>query len=338
MIEKNSESYLNWLRRCNELGLTNEQTCGAAMIYYWSFVWRKDETSIVDEESFWGFSDQEEFGYNKHAYPKPEDFSPYIDVFRNVGVLLGVNLPERYDDDGKETKLLDFGPSTNQDTIGDKLFDRHIFDVELCAALGSSLRPEIREPKKAFAVAEHLSDTFYLKDVIGFHHILQSILERKSPWLSAVTTPQIVKSLITEPAIYSILANLHDNNEIDSQVWNISKAVFYNQQTLEPINTSMQYMDTEEFIQALYSRFEPFVLQNKDYYMSVAKHIGPGFNLENTICLANVEKPVKQHLSETFGFIENGTKPRLDQLVENAAALKAVALFLIKTIGKPMNC
>ena len=128
-----SQRYLTWLKSIKSCGLTNEQGCGLAMIYYWEIVARDDE-SDADVSEGWDFVSEADFA-EMRTMSASLAITQITETINDIIKTLRIRLPRpRYTMDGREISTLHTIKEESDEAT--KLFNRCKDELRYLESLG----------------------------------------------------------------------------------------------------------------------------------------------------------------------------------------------------------
>jgi hypothetical protein len=336
-------TYNNWVAKTKECGLTNEQACGAAMLYAWTLIQPSVTDEPVDTESFWTFLTQDEFNKINDTSFTVQDFVEFIPIFKLAGEMLRVKMPlNRKDADDSATTLLNLfwqdepvdGPHI--DTV---LRMRHRFDLLWCQRVGECLREEIRTPLHAYVFANQVTHGFSRFDPEGFGRILTALLSKKSPIVSTLTSKKLIKESCGfegyEPFQITLLGFVRP--EIGEEIWNLQRVLFYSQPSGRTINLEKQYFQTDSFVDFADPLIEKFINQQKSAYFKLGCDIASEYILRS-----NAPGQYFEQLNSLldsrykFSYFEENVS-RSQTLLMNVAAFYTICCLRIKNVSNQIS-
>lgn len=336
-------TYTNWVAKTKECGLTNEQACGAAMLYAWTLTQPVSADEQVDTESFWTFLSQAEFNKINDTDFTVQDFANFVPEFKLAGEMLRVKMPlDRKDADDGVAILLNLVwqdepiDSPHVDTV---LRLRHRFDLMWCQRVGECLREEIRTPLHAYVFANQVTHGFSIFDPEGFARILTALLSKKSPLVSTLTSKKLIKESRGlndyEPFQIALLGFVPQ--AIGEGIWNLQRVLFFEQPGGKPINMEKQYFPIDSFVDFADPLIEKFINRQKDAYFKLGCEIANEYILRSNDPgqhFAQLESLLDSRYQISY-LEENVSLPQT--LVMNAAAFFTLCCLRIKNVSNQMS-
>lgn len=336
-------TYNNWIAKTKECGLTNEQACGAAMLYAWTLTQPSATDEPVDIQSFWTFLPQDEFNKINESAFTIQDFVNFVPEFKLAGEMLRVIMPtDRKDgDDGAATLLNLFWQDepVNGTRVDNVLRLRHRFDLMWCQRVGECLREEIRTPLHAYVFANQVTHGFSRLDPEGFGRILTALLINKSPLVSTLTSKNLVKESEGfqryEPFQIALLGFMPP--DLGEHIWNLQRLLFFSQPSGDPINLEKQYVHIGSFVDFADPIIEKFIDRQKDAYLKLGCSIASEYILRSNDPDQYFEQ-LKSLLNTRYDFLyfeENVS--RSQTLLMNAAAFYTICCLRIKNLTNQIS-
>lgn len=336
-----TQIYKNWLSKMYQCGLTNEQTCGIAILLAWNLTNQKKDSATYDPDIYWQFIEKSDFELISKSAFVIEDFLSFVPLLKLAGNILRTTMPiSRFDNENQSTELLNLEwqqDVTNQKEIidiDDLLYLRHRFDLLWCQKVGESLREEIRNPIHAFVLADYLSHGFIKFDPEGYSRILHSITSRLSPFPKIFSSRYFVierNGLEGHEPIQIALLGFMNNSELGERLWNLQRVLFYKQPDGIPINLEKQYLPIGEFIEFSLPLITEFIDNNRPSYLNTSKLVATEYLYRNSD-----DEPFDQFfdiLEGRYGFPESGVeeeKPMM--LLINAVSFYTVSCLKIRNL------
>jgi hypothetical protein len=336
-------TYDNWVAKTKECGLTNEQACGAAMLYAWTLTQPVSADEKVDTESFWTFLSQAEFNKINDTDFTVQDFANFVPEFKLAGEMLRVKMPlDRKDANDDAASLLNLfwqDEPIDSPHVDTALRLRHRFDLMWCQRVGECLREEIRTPLHAYVFANQVTHGFSRFDPEGFARILAVLLSKKSPLVSTLTSKKFVKDSKGfdgyEPFQIAMLGFVPQ--AIGEGIWNLQRVLFFAQPGGKPINMEKQYLQTDSFIDFADPLIEKFINRQKDAYFKLGCEIASEYILRSNDPGQHFAQ-LKSLLDARYEFSyfeENVSRPQT--LLMNAAAFYTLCCMRIKNVANQIS-
>ena len=336
-------TYHNWVAKTKECGLTNEQACGIAMLYAWTLTQPVAADEQVDTESFWTFLPQDEFNKINESSFTVQDFFEFVPVFKLAGEVLRVSMPqERKDGANGVAKLLNLSWQDESDDgppIDTVLLYRHRFDLTWCQQVGECLREEIRTPLHAYVFANQVTHGFSTFDPEGFSRILHALLTKKSPFVSTLTSKNLVKNSTGfhgyEPFQIALLGFVQP--DLGEDIWNLQRVLFFAQPGGDPINLEKQYLKVSSFIEFADPAITEFINGKKEAYLKLGCHVATEYILRNGAQGQHFEQ-LESLLLVRYGFsyLDEYVDPS-QTLLMNVAAFYTICCLRIKNVTNQVS-
>jgi len=331
-----TQTYVDWLKKCQECGFSNEQICGLSMLYYWKQTFRTSDSDEMDVESFWGFVTKEDFARNIQNITFQEEAESIIKTFQESSDFLRVSFEQkRYTSDGDITGIFSSAPE-NLDRYEPKLLEKHNFDLKWLERLGLSLVQEHRDPEVAYSLAEKFGGYLFNADPQAFNKILPAVLFKLSPILHALTTTAYVNITVAYIPFQLALIGFMGKHKIDESIWNLQRTIFYSQPEGSLIREELQKSNSIEFVNESLEIIKPFIYKDREFYFSISSQIQEEYILEaNTVeyFLSRLQYLLKQR----YQISDPSNDFDLTNVLINAACFYTVCCLLIKNISNPFK-
>ena len=326
-----SERYLTWLKSLKSCGLTNEQCCGLAMLYYWEIVARDNESN-ADVSEGWDFVSEADFA-EMRTMSAFLSLAQVTETINDIIKILRVKLPKpRYTMDGREISTLHTIEEESDETT--RLFDRCKDELRYLESLGKLIPEQYREPRIAFALGEHINTTFFKDDIVGITHVIDRIRETKSPFTRVMTGKKLVPHF-AESLPFQATFRGFTTGRILEFLWPIISYLFYVKDSQKPINYDMQFCEPAQFYKFCLPIVANLIKDNRDLFED-NMNIFAQEKIIADFSATTLEAHVFNFLENVYGFPNDSSQmSQFERLNANVCVFYETVCALVKNINNP---
>lgn len=328
-----TETFKNWIQKAEQIGFTNNQVNGLALLCQWRFAYSEPiDGQAPNMETFTDFISPELFT-NIYSRFNSDDFFAAVPVLREAGRALNIKLPEkRVDVDGLPTVLFDHGGNSD-DKWANTLGPRHEFDLWLLDELGKLL-DEKSTPADYFVFGDYLTQLGHKHDWEGFRRIQIAIVLRPSPLLMSFTNPTVASDIQNlEPIEIALQFLNYGKKSVAEITWYASKTYMFDQKSPFPrINYDLEFQDATQFLKTIVHLITPYIATQLAQNPSLADEIDDEYKCESAE-LPDIWATAETLIEKKFSILKYSLWNRPSTLLVNAVIHNEMCHLIMKNIN-----